>query len=181
MFIDIVRFTKFGNNEALREAVRRLQDTLTDVMKKVVWDRQSDVEPNGAIMMPTGDGYGIGFEPGIAPDEDVLKYAAAISNAMKKKKYPVRIGISRGVCYTHEDLNDHLNLCGWGVISAERTMSCGEKNHILCNSNFVEFYTSNHTDPNLHPIGKYTIKHGKKIEVYNYFSGDFGNEEKPKK
>jgi hypothetical protein len=61
MFIDIVGFTKHGDNEGLRNVVRRLQETIDDVFERLRWDEEQGA--NDAIMIPTGDGYGIGFEP----------------------------------------------------------------------------------------------------------------------
>ena len=181
MFIDIVRFTKYGDNEALRDAVRALHHAISDIFEDVVWDRESRLEPNGAIMMPTGDGYGIGFEPSIVSDRSVLDYAVELSNRMKKEGRPVRIGVSNGPCYVHLDLNTKMNLCGWGVIDAERSMSFGEENHILCEQSFAKPLLDQQEDPNLHHIGKYKAKHGRELIIYNYYSNKFGNSLKPKR
>jgi len=181
MFLDIVRFTKFGDNQALKHAVRDLQNAIQDIFETVDWDRTSELEPNGAIMMPTGDGYGIGFEPSIVKDKDILGYALELSKRMKAESCPVRIGVSKGSCYIHQDLNDSMNLCGWGVIDAERTMSFGDKNHILCNGSFAKDLKDHDDDLDLHLIGKYSAKHGRKIDLYNYYSNDFGNKKTPPK
>ena len=151
MFTDIVRFTKFGDNEALREAVRALQNAITDIFRDVEWDRTSKIEPNGVIMISTGDGYGIGFEPSLVKDRKVLDYAVELSNRMKKEEKPIRIGINNGSCYIHKDANGFMNLCGWGVIDAERVMSLGGKNHILCERSFAKSLLDDKDDPNLRP------------------------------
>ena len=181
MFIDIVRFTKYGDNQALRDAVRVLHNAINDILIKVEWDRESRVNPNGAIMMPTGDGYGIGFEPSLVSDREVLNYAVEVSNKMKGENRPIRIGISKGSCYIHQDLNNTMNLCGWGVIDAERTMSFGGRNHILCEKSFAKLLLDHQEDPNLHAIGEYRAKHGRALDIYNYYSKNFGDKQKPKR
>lgn len=180
MFIDIVGFTKYGDNEALREAARGVHNAINDIFEKIEWDVSLMHKPNGAIMMPTGDGYGIGFEPSVVEDREILDYAVKLSNRMKKEGRPVRIGISHGPCYIHKDLNGTMNLSGWGVIDAERAMSFGGKNHILVEQSFAKPLLDQKADPNLRPIGKYRAKHGRVVELYNYRSSEFGNKTLPK-
>jgi class 3 adenylate cyclase len=180
MFIDIVGFTKYGDNEALRSGVRRLQETIDDLFEKLRWDEEQG--SNDAIMMPTGDGYGIGFEPSRVSDEDVLRYAGLLSSRLAKAGIPIRMGINNGPCWVHRDLNAQLNLAGWGIIHAARAMACGSQNHILCTEQFAKPYLQSHKDPNLHEIGPYTFK-ARHLALYNYYSTthQFGNPTKPKK
>src|SRR5262245_49365776 len=112
MFIDVVGFTKRGDNQSLRDAVRRLQETINDVLDDIHWDE--DYGSNDAIMLPTGDGYGIGFEPTLVGDSDVLEYAGRLSRKLATVGSSVRMGINKGPCWVHTDLNDQLNLAGWG-------------------------------------------------------------------
>ena len=178
MFIDIVRFTTYGDNEALRNAVRALQNAITDVFGELEWDVGGPATPNDAVMMPTGDGYGIGFESSRVEDRNILKYAVELSNRLKSENVSVRIGISHGPCYVHKDVNSKLNLAGWGIVDAERVMSCGDKNHILCTGAFARPLIDAKDEPNLHLIGEYSKK-GRRLEVYNYYSDNFGNPETP--
>lgn len=177
MFIDIVGVTKSSDNQGMRTAVRDLQNSLIDILAKVKWDTEGT--NNGAVLMPTGDGYAIGFEPTLVFDEQILKYAADISQEMKKKSFPLRIGISNGPCFTHLDLNARLNLCGWGIVEAERTMSVGGRNYILCEKSFAKSVLDDQGENHLHYIGKSKGKHGRELEIYNYYSSKFGNRKKP--
>ena len=174
MFIDIVQFTKFGDNSALKAAVRALDNSLNDVFAKLKWDTPS---ASHAVVIPTGDGYGVGFAP-VVEDASILGYAAELSNQLKALSYPVRIGINKGPCFIYKDLNSHLNLTGWGIIDAERCMSCGEKNHILCSEAFADPYLLAKSDPNLHPVGFYKPK-DRSLRLYNYYSDQFGEGSMP--
>jgi hypothetical protein len=176
LFIDIVRFTRYGDNAALKEAVRSLEATISDVLESLEWDIEDD--DNDAVMLPTGDGYGIGFAAEIH-DSHVLSYAAEISNKLKERGFPVRIGINKGPCFVYKDLNGRLNLTGWGIVDAERAMSCGDKNHVLCTGAFAEPYNLSKSDRGIHDIGNYKIK-GRTLHLYNYYQdGDFGNSSPP--
>jgi hypothetical protein len=176
MFIDIVGFTKRGDNQALRDVVRILQDSIIDVFAPIRWDETSG--PNGAIMLPAGDGYGIGFEPSLVKDSDVLQYASKLSSKLASSGMPVRMGINKGPCWVHRDLNDKPNLAGWGIIDAQRAMSCGDKNHILCTDQFAQPYLQVSKDVNLHAIGSFKAK-GRTLPLYNYYGKKFGNSRKP--
>ena len=179
-FVDIVKFTKYGDNEKLREVVRGLQNAIMDVYAELEWDETAVATPNDAVMMPTGDGYGIAFEPNRVEDRLVLECAADLSRRLKKEGTPIRTGISKGPCYVHKDINKNLNIAGWGIIDAQRAMSCGEKNHILCTREFAKPYIDSSGEPHLHSIGDYSRK-DRKISLYNYWSANFGNKNKPSK
>lgn len=177
VFIDIVGVTK-NDNEKMRNAVRSLQNHLVDVLIKVKWDTEGS--ENGAILIPTGDGYAIGFEKSIVDDKEILEYAKEISIRMGQEGFPVRIGINNGPCFYHLDLNKKLNLCGWGIVDAERTMSLGDKSHILCEASFAKSVGDSKKNPDLHKIKIFKVKHGRELTIYNYYSdGWFGNSEKP--
>jgi len=180
MFVDIVQFTKKGDNEALRNVVRGLQNAVMDVFADLEWDVAGPVTLNDAVMIPTGDGYGIGFEGTRVKDSEILEYAFVLSNRLKKEGTPIRTGISKGPCYVYKDANNRMNLAGWGIIDAERAMSCGDKNHILCTREFAKPLIDETGEKNLHDIGSYKIK-GRNLQLFNYFSGTFGNETSPKK
>lgn len=178
IFIDIVRFTSFGDNSALREAVRALRDCIVDVLEKLHWDEPAGTD-NDCIMLPTGDGYGIAFETWIS-DVEILRYAVDLSTRLKQKGYPIRLGISKGPCFVYKVLNDHLNLVGWGIVDAERAMSAGTRNHILCTYEFARPCLDMKSDPDLYDIGEFEVKE-RKVHLYSYYSeGKFGNKEMPR-
>jgi hypothetical protein len=175
MFIDIVGFTKKGSNTELRDVVRRLQENINDTFEDIKWDEEEG--PNQAIMLPTGDGYGIGFEKSI-DSKYVLKHAVELSNKLRDSESPVRIGINKGPCWRHFDLNNKLNLAGWGIIDAARAMACGRKNHIICTDRLATTHLEIQKDANMHQVGRFGSK-GRKLILYNYYSNRFGNSARP--
>jgi hypothetical protein len=177
IFVDIVRFTAFGDNKALRKGVRALQNAVVDVFENLKWDEILAVD-NDAVMLPTGDGYGIAFESWIS-DIEVLRYAVELSDTLRSEGYPIRMGINKGTCFVYKDLNEHLNLVGWGIIDAERAMSCGGRSHILCTGEFAKQALDMKADPNFHDIGTFVVK-DRKLHLFNYYSDAFGNPEQPK-
>jgi len=180
MFVDIVQFTKFGDNEKLREVVRGLQNAIMDVFSDLEWDMSGPVTQNDVVMMPTGDGYGIAFEPNRTDDRVVLDHAADLSRRLKREGTPIRTGISKGPCYVHKDINNKLNIAGWGIIDAQRAMSCGEMNHILCTQVFAKSHIDATGESHLHEIGNYSVK-DRKVSLFNYYSSSFGNKKNPPK
>ena len=79
----------------------------------------------------------------------------------------MRIGVNKGPCYVHKDINTRLNLTGWGIIDAARAMSCGDKNHILCARAFAEPFGQAKAEPGLHSLGTYEVK-GRTLDLLNY-------------
>jgi hypothetical protein len=179
MFIDIVGFTKYGDNHALRNAVRRLQETIDDLFEHLKWDEEQG--SNDAIMIPTGDGYDIGFEPSRVPDDDILRYAGTLSTKLRQLQMPIRMGINKGPCWVHLDLNAQLNIAGWGIIDAASAMACGGPNHILCTGQFAEPHLQSKSNPGLHRIGIRSFK-SRQLTLFNYYSKkkEFGNPSAPK-
>jgi len=177
MAIDVVEFTTLGDDEAFRDAVNKLEYTVANVLRKVRWDERKGV--NGAILNFTGDGYFIGFDSSIVSDEDILKYAADISRRMGTDGLAVRIGINKGSCTVYRDLNAKLNMSGWGIIEAQRIMSLGDRNHILCTEAFAKDYINRHKTPNLNRVGSRSAK-ARELIVYNYYDTNvFGNKADP--
>jgi len=182
MFVDMVKFTKLGDNDTFKNAVRNLQNSIMDIFGPLTWDRDSEHEPNEAIMISTGDGYAIGFEPTLVNEREILNYASELSNAMEIEGHPIRTGISHGSCFVHQDLNEKLNLCGWAIIEAERTMSFGDKGHILCSDSFAKLVNQRKIHKNLHKLeGTFKAKHNYPLSLYNYYSDEFGNDHDPEK
>lgn len=177
IFSDIVGFTAYGDNNALRRGVRALQTTIVDIFDTDDFHWDDVGVDNELLMLPTGDGYGIAFDPKIK-DRDVLSFATQLSSILSSEGYPVRVGVAKGPCYVYKDLNYHMNLVGWGIIDAERAMSCGVANHILCTDMFAKPCLDNWSDLPLFDIGEYIVK-GRPLRLYNCYSDSFGNPERP--
>lgn len=181
VFIDIVDFAERGqSHKMMRRAVRSLNDTINDVLGQYEWDLEEKGTYNDIILNPTGDGYLIAFSPTIR-DVQILEHVKNLFLEIRSYDYSVRIGINKGPNLIFLDLNQTLNIIGWGVVYSQRVLSIAEKNQILCTESFAKPLIDSHGVKDLHYISDFPTKHGIKIHVYNYFkNGEFGNQESPK-
>jgi len=132
------------------------------------------------IRLPTGDVMDLVFFDNL---EAPLECAMQISAALKSHpEIRLRIGIHSGPIKKVVDVNDRSNVAGAGIDLAQRVMDCGDAGHILLSKRVADDlapYPRWH--PHLHEIGAYEIKHGRQIHLVNFFTGEIGNPQKPKK
>ena len=140
------------------------------------------------IVTPTGDGYVIGFlgstEKPLILAKDLLTQIEK-NNKRKhgKDKLVVRVGIDEGPVYTIIDLNNQKSSWGPGIITAKRVMDLAKENQILASKRIADATKklTREYKSLFHSIGKYEIKHGEKIEIYNVYGKGFGNKIFPRK
>jgi hypothetical protein len=145
-------------------------------------------DPN-RIVVPTGDGYVIGFsdspEKSLILAKNLLQEVSKYNKSKKgKKKLFLRIGIDSGPVYVIKDLvTKKKAFWGPGIIMTKRVMDIGKENHILASKRIAEDIKklSREYQSLFHSIGEYEIKHGEKIEIYNVYDKDFGNKIFPRK
>ena len=160
---------------------------LNDLISKTESFKKQD--PNSIVILPSGDGYAIGFDDTI---ETPLLLAIQLhklmneynKSKMQKDKVYIRSGIESGVVYFMKDLTGNNTVWGPGIIMARRVMDLGDKMHILTSEAIGKvlgrlnpFYKSI-----MHPIGKYPVKWEGELEISNiYEDGKFGNKTPPTK
>ena len=180
VFFDIVDFATVGKtHDRMRKCVRDLEGGLNDVFYKFKWDEEG--EDNDLILTSTGDGYAISFLPNMNGKE-ILNYVVELYKHIREDGHEIRFGISKGPNVIFIDLNDTLNIVGWGIVYAQRVMSLAEKNQILCMDRFAEPLIETDNVEDLKYCGKYPTKHGIIIKVYNYCKkgrGGFGSSKCP--
>jgi len=147
------------------------------------------VKDSNRIIVPTGDGYVIGFSD--SPEKPILLAKNLLQQIEKynktkrgNKKLLLRIGIDSGPVYVIKDLLTKKNaFWGPGIIMTKRVMDIGKENHILASKRIAEDLTKLTREYKFlfHSIGKYEIKHGEVIEIYNVYGKDFGNKIFPRK
>ena len=132
------------------------------------------------IRLPTGDGMALVFSDS---PESPAQCAVEISKALRSHpNLSVRMGIHSGPVSRVMDVNDRSNAAGAGINIAERVMSCGDAGHILFSKraadDLIEYATWR---PHLHEIGECSLKHGTKIALVNFYNGEVGNAEVPRR
>ena len=174
LFIDIVSYSKLLINEQ-SEQIQKLKEIVreTEQFKKA--------ESEGKLLrLPTGDGGALAFRT--SPEAPVL---CAMEISKELKKYPelrVRMGIHSGQVNKITDLNEQTNIAGAGINIAQRVMNCGDAGHILLSKRVaddLEQYPQWRSQ--LHELGECEVKHGARIGVVNFYDGEIGNPQIPKK
>jgi adenylate cyclase len=174
LFIDIVGYSIRPTDE---------QQALVDRLNQVV--RSSDEFNRAAAAgrlkkIPTGDGMALIFHD--SPEQPV-ECAVEISRVLKHHlDLPVRMGVHSGPVSEVADVNGRINVAGVGINLAQRLMDCGDAGHILLSKRVAEDLQQNgRWRPHLHDLGEVEVKHGDRVHVFNFHSGDAGNSEPPAK
>jgi TolB-like protein len=92
------------------------------------------------------------------------------------------MGIHSGPVNQVQDVNDQINVAGAGINTAQRVMDCGDAGHILLSRHIAEDLGHyRQWQPDLHDLGECGVKHGARIHVVNFYTGEMGNPQLPEK
>ena len=178
---DLVGFSSHRSNDDLVAAVAYMDSRIKlGLGSTYVWaERQRggwEADRNEVLLRSTGDGYAIAFsqdEPSFDALQTLLKIYKGISS-----KYKVNLGINRGQNYVVTDVNDLVNIIGWGINYAARALQFAKNGQIICTEHFSKGLLKTEgieiSDKEMVSIGKKQIKEAN-IELYNYYrQGKFG-------
>src|SRR5437868_7699068 len=174
LFIDIV-----GYSTRLTDQQQGLVDRLNQAVRSS--DEFNRAAGAGRLKkIPTGDGMALIFHD--SPEQPV-ECAVEISRILKHHPdLPVRMGVHSGPVSAVTDVNNRVNAAGVGINIAQRLMDCGDAGHILVSKRVAEDLQQNgRWRPHLHDLGEVEVKHGERVHVFNFYSGDAGNSDPPKK
>src|SRR5437660_8643983 len=174
LFIDIVGYSK-----ALTDEQQELVDRLNQVVRGSE-EFQKAAAADRLIKIPTGDGMALIFYN--SPEQPV-SCALEISRALRNSSdLPVRMGVHSGPVSAVTDLNDRTNAAGVGINVAQRVMDCGDTGHILLSQRVAEdLQQYSRWRPDLHDLGEVEVKHGERFHIFNFYTDDAGNSDRPKK
>lgn len=169
-----------------REQVHKIM-ILNELISRTQTFRQQD--PKSIVILPSGDGYAIGFGDTIESPLRLAMELHKLMNEYNQSKAPkdrvyIRSGIESGIVYFMKDLNGNNTVWGPGIIMARRVMDLGEKMHILTSEGIAKELgrLSPEYKSIMHPIGKYPVKWEGQLELCNiYEEGKFGNRNPPTK
>src|SRR5436190_1150504 len=174
LFMDVVGYSKL-----LLDEQRELQEQLTQIVRNTEQVRAAEATGK-LIRVSAGDGMALVFFN--SPEAPVR---CAIEISKKLKQYPqlkLRMGIHSGPVNEVRDVNDRPNVAGAGINIAQRVMDCGDAGHILLSKRVEEdLAQSREWQPCLHDLGECAVKHGVRVHVINFHSGELGNPEVPEK
>ena len=171
VFIDLVGFSRDATTNEMKRLCDNLGSTLDRVLRpNYYWDEWD--KPNDLILSPSGDGYAITFCPAIGGTEILSQVRSIYYDLVRLRHYQVRFGLNVGPIFLFLDLNNVINVIGWGIILARRVMDEAEPNQILCSDTFAEPLKYDVSE--LKYLGEREVKWGKKIRVFNYKTDKIG-------
>jgi tetratricopeptide (TPR) repeat protein len=94
----------------------------------------------------------------------------------------LRMGINTGPVQRVEDINANRNVAGGGINMAQRVMDCGDAGHILTSKSIADAISGMSTwAATLHDLGEVEVKHGVRVHVFNLYTAEAGNSQRPQK
>ena len=160
---------------------------LNDLISRTESFKKQD--PKSIVILPSGDGYAIGFGDTIESPLRLAMELHKLLNEYNQSKAPkdrvyIRSGIESGIVYFMKDLNGNNTVWGPGIIMARRVMDLGEKMHILTSEGSAKVLgrLTPEYKSIMHPVGKYPVKWEGELDICNiYEEGKFGNRNPPTK
>ncbi len=174
LFMDVVGYSKLLVNEQ-----RELLQQLSQIVRNTEQVRIAEAADK-LIRIPAGDGMALVF---FNSPEAPVRCAMEISKKLKEHpQLQLRMGIHSGPVNRVRDVNDQTNVAGAGINTAQRVMDCGDAGHILLSRHIAEDLGHyRQWQPYLHDLGECEVKHGARIHVVNFYTGELGNPELPEK
>jgi tRNA A-37 threonylcarbamoyl transferase component Bud32/class 3 adenylate cyclase len=174
LFMDIVAYSKL--TMALQS--QRIQQLQQIVRSTAEYQRAQQADQ--IVSLPTGDGMAlVFFQNPVAP----IECATEISRVLKSHPdIQLRMGVHTGPVYRIADINTNRNVAGGGINLAQRVMDCGDSGHILLSKAVAEILGQlGDWEQHLHELGEVEVKHGVKVNVVNFFTGEVGNPALPER
>jgi len=174
LFMDVVGYSKLLVNEQ-REHVQQLSQIVRNTEQVRIAEAADKL-----IRIPAGDGMALVF---FNTPESPVRCAIEISKKLKEHpRLQLRMGIHSGPVNRVRDVNDQTNVAGAGINTAQRVMDCGDAGHILLSRHIAEDLGHyRQWQPHLHDLGECIVKHGARIHLVNFYTGELGNPELPEK
>jgi class 3 adenylate cyclase len=174
LFTDVVGYSRLLTDQQ-REVLRRLWEVIRGTE-----DFRGAQAGDRLISLPTGDGMAlVFFGDALAP----LRCAQEIGRALRAQPdIGLRMGLNSGPVFRVEDINAHANVAGEGINTAQRVMDCGDAGHILLSKLIADYVAQvSGWAGSLHDLGEVKVKHGVKLHLFNFHTGEVGNPEVPSK
>jgi TolB-like protein/class 3 adenylate cyclase len=172
LFMDIVGYSRLSINEQTE-----LIDKLNDVVRQTEEFRNAEAAGK-LVRLPTGDGMALVF---FNTPEAPARCALEISRALKNDPaIALRMGINSGPVNEVLDVNERSNVAGAGIDNARRVMECGDAGHILLTKRAADdLMPYQQWRAHLQELGETQVKHGERISIFNFYTGEIGNPRMP--
>jgi tetratricopeptide (TPR) repeat protein/class 3 adenylate cyclase len=174
LFMDIVGYSAL-RMEQQQSVLHKLQDAVRNSAELARVQ-----EDNQLIRLPTGDGMALVF---FRDPEAPARCAIDVSSSLRSHpEVKLRMGIHAGPVYRVADINANRNVAGGGINIAQRVMDCGDAGHILISKAASDLLAEiKGWEPLLHDLGETEVKHKYRLHLFNLWSEEAGNRERPSK
>jgi class 3 adenylate cyclase len=130
------------------------------------------------IGLPTAEGMTLVFfgDP-VAPVRCATEIARALHSYPEMK---LRMGIHSGPVYRMAGIDARANVAGDGIKTAQRIMASGEAGHILVSKPVADTLSGLGSWAKcLHDLGERELTPGSRLQLFNLYTGEAGNPERP--
>jgi serine/threonine protein kinase/tetratricopeptide (TPR) repeat protein len=174
LFIDIVAYSSLPIDQQ-QQALHHLQEAVRSTHEFVGAQAIDQL-----IRLPVGDGMALVF---LFDVEAPVRCALELHNIVRRwPELQLRMGIHTGAVYRVEDINAARTVAGDCINIAQRVMECGDAGHILVTKTVADVLDQVSTwKTALHDLGEAEVKHGFRVQIYNLYTNETGNRERPQK
>ncbi|MEP6810057.1 MAG: hypothetical protein ABI992_07420 [Chthoniobacterales bacterium] len=172
--IDVVAYSTLLIHEQ-----SRVMTELNRVVRNTPCFRRAETDGK-LTRLPTGDGMALVF---FTDSEAPMECSMQISAELKSHpEIQLRMGIHSGPINQIRDVNDRSNVAGAGIDMAQRVMDCGDAGHILVSKRVADDLAPyKRWNRHLHDLGECEIKHGRRVNIFNFYTDSLGNPATPEK
>jgi len=184
LFLDIVGFSK------RRPSIQR---QILEALVKIVINSAAFQQARASdelITLPTGDGMALVFlnkHEGSGPatscaEQIAVDIAKHNEGCRAELGIDVRMGLHSGTVIRIDDINEHPNVAGEGINTAQRVMDCGDARHILLSSIAKHLLPAEpDRSDQLKGLGEVRVKHDQRVELFNLTHDAVGRSEIPQR
>lgn len=162
LFLDVVEFSRHDEIEQ-----KEIYEHLWKISKEKLQFYQ---EQQDYILKSTGDGM---LLIALNPKINLIEIAKTLQKKLREKGIFLRQGLNCGKILP---MNERRDAIGNPISICQRIMDCGESDHILASSHYLEVKIGKRPPrENFSDFGKVTVKHEENIHIFNYYDGKCGN------
>jgi len=174
LFMDIVAYSTLHTDQQ-QNVLNILQETVRNNAEFVRAQSEDQL-----IRLPTGDGMALVF---FGDPQAPARCALELSRSLHEHpEIMLRMGIHSGPVYRVADINTNRNVAGGGINLAQRVMDCGDAGHILVSKATADVLAEvKEWGGRLHDLGEAEVKHKQRVHLFNLWSEETGNRERPSK
>jgi serine/threonine protein kinase/TolB-like protein/Tfp pilus assembly protein PilF len=175
LFMDVVGFSKLPMNRQ-----QQLLQQLQDVVSGTEEFREAKLN-NQLISRAAGDGMAlVFFDDPASPVRCALQISRALLGYAAD--IPLRMGINTGPVYRIINAAGERDVVGAGINVAQRVMDCGDARHILISKTVADILREfGERQEQLDDLGEATVKHDVKVHLFNLYTAELGNQQRPSK